>query len=206
MKTVHILGNGGHAKAVADLIQSLAEFSLGYFVVKTQADGSDEISEKDFLDRASTRDDCLAMGIGGIRSLDDRFSIYKKFATLGYEFPPLISPFACVSKSAQLGLGSVIFPFSNIGPGASVGEAGICNTGSNLEHGSSLGYGSHLSTSATVNGDCSVGSLTFVGSNATLEQGVVIPEKSFIKMGTLVTRQRNTSRFHAELSDLGGEV
>ena len=198
MKTVHVIGKGGHAKAVADIISNHSQFRLGKFVVEDQEHGPDEIFEDDFLDRDMFRKDCLAMGIGGIRNLEDRFASFKRMASRGFEFPPLISTHACVSKSAYLGSGSVVMPFSNVGPGARVGEAAICNTGSNLEHGSTLGFGTHLSTGAVVNGDCRVGALTFIGSNATLEQGVEHPNNTFIRMGELVTRGKNSVRISSD--------
>lgn len=191
---------------VADVISRHSKFTLGKFVVEGLANSNNEISEEEFLRDVNSRKQGLVLGIGGIRDLRSRFSVYEKFVSLGYDFPSLISDLACVSPSSRVRPGSVILPFVNLGPHSLVEEGAICNTGSNLEHGSVLGKGSHLSTSAVVNGDCNVGHFSFVGSNATLEQGVMLRECSFVKMGTVVTRASlNQKELDSKSSDSGSK-
>ena len=48
--------------------------------------------------------------IGQIKDAQRRLSLYKLLVSLGYTLPNIISPFAYVSRHAQIGNGTIIMP------------------------------------------------------------------------------------------------
>lgn len=184
MTEVHIVGNGGHAMALASLIVQNGN-RVGKFIVRENpAEG--EILEFEFFKNYLPSESTVAVGVGGIRNLGNRYSIFKTYQEMGYNIPAIVSQFASVSPSSFLAEGAQVFPMAVVGAGVTVGEACIINTGAIVEHGSNLNYGCHISTGARVNGDSYLGSLVFVGSGAVLEQGIHLANESFIKMGQVV--------------------
>jgi sugar O-acyltransferase (sialic acid O-acetyltransferase NeuD family) len=188
MSRVHIIGAGGHARAVAGLLRDSAEFSLGFFVSE-KSTSPGEISEADFIRDVDPSANFLAMGVGGIRDLKLRWNLYEKFFELGFAFPAIVSKNANIDSTASLGVGAQIFPMTVVGANVKIGDLAIINSGSVVEHDTKVGKGAHISTASVINGGCEVGDFSFVGSGSLLENGLIVPTNSFVKMGTVFTRK-----------------
>jgi NDP-sugar pyrophosphorylase family protein len=184
MTEVHIVGNGGHAMALASVIVQNGAH-VGKFIVRENPEQG-EILESEFFNNYAPHESTVAVGVGGIRNLSDRYSIFKTYQSMGYKLPAIVSKFASVSPSSFLAEGAQVFPMAVVGAGVKVGEACLINTGAIVEHGSNLDFGCHISTGARVNGESFLGALVFVGSGAVLEQGIHLGNERFIKMGQIV--------------------
>lgn len=191
-----IVGAGGHARSCADVIEQNGQHCIDGFISNDSINhsivewtskypvlGTDQDLEILWKPGWS-----LHIGIGQIRDFQIRKKLFEHGASLNYQFPSIVSPFAYVSPHATVGAGSIIMHGAIINAGAKVGANTIVNSRALIEHDASVGDHCHISTGAIINGGSCVGDCSFVGSSATLQQGLEIPPESFIKMGAVVCR------------------
>ena len=124
-KDVIIVGAGGHAKVIADIVKKSGDNLVGFlddskevgseffdaFILGT-VDSYMEFSEKMFI---------IAVGNNGIRE-----TISKKLSKVS--FYTAIHPTAVVGEGVSIGEGSCVMANAVVNPGASVGNHCIINT------------------------------------------------------------------------------
>lgn len=188
-----IIGAGGHAKACIDVIESTGKYEiigmtgqvdeLGSSVLGYPVLGSDDI-----LSELISSVKCLAIGIGQLGSPELREELFNKAIDLGYELPPIVSPFATVSNHSNIGKGTIIFHGAVVNAETSIGICNIINSKALIEHDVTVGDFCHISTGVILNGSSIVGARSFIGSGSVIVNNVVIPQHSYIKSGSRVTR------------------
>lgn len=191
MKSLILVGCGGHAKSVIELIESTGNWKihgliglqhevgrkvLGYTVMGTDSD----------LSNIKKECESALLGLGQITSPSFRKKLGIELKEKGFHLPVLISPKAVVSRHAQLGEGTTIGHGAVINAGAVVGANCIINTNALIEHDVQVEDYCHISTGALVNGGAHIGSGSFVGSGAIIREGLKISENSIIGAGKCV--------------------
>lgn len=193
MSKLILIGAGGHAESCIEIIEQTKQYEiigliglenevgsllLGYPVLGTDSE----------LGRIVQSCPNALIALGQIHSPALRMAMYKLAVNVGFKFPAIISPNACISRHAFIGNGSVIMNGVIVNAGVKIGENSIINTQAILEHGVQVGDHVHISTGAIVNGNCSIGSESFVGSGVVMRQDITIGKNSFVEMGTFVTK------------------
>lgn len=191
MKSLLLLGAGGHCVACIDVIEAQGLFAiegiverlgeskssvLGYPVIGTDSDLSSLLEITPIA----------LVAVGQIKNSTNRRSIYDNLVSLGAEMPIIISPHSLVSTHASIGDGTIIMHGAVINAQAVVGRNCIINSQALVEHGVIIGNHTHISTGARVNGGVIIGSGTFVGSGAVLRDGIRVGSNCIIGAGTLV--------------------
>lgn len=184
-----VVGAGGHAQSCIDVIEAQGKFKItgligtesevgkvisGYSVIGTDAD----------LPFLASRIKNAIIGLGQIESPQIRRKLFLTLQENGFDLPTIISPKADVSKSAQIGCGTVVMHHALVSSGVKIGENCIINSKAIIEHNSVIESHSHISTGATINGDCLIGNGTFIGSGSVVIQGCTIGVNSVIGMFT----------------------
>ena len=191
-KRLVILGDGGHAKSVSDVALATGKFEISAVLgvdsknaLYWRAKGIDWIQEDSAQDalRLST---LAIVGLGQISDPAPRESAFLSLQNLGFELATIVSPFAYVSNTADVGRGSIVMHGAIVSIDSRVGENTIVNSMALLEHESSVGSHSHVSTGAILNGKCTVGDRTFIGSGTVVKQGIRIGSDCVIPMGSQV--------------------
>lgn len=187
-----LIGAGGHAKSCADVIEwggvyriagviglpsEVGQFCLAYSVIAAD-------SEMSRL--AATYPNAL-ISVGQIESPDLRIQLFDQALVAGFAMPAIVSPMACVSRHAIIGEGSIVMHGAVVNAGAVIGRNCIVNTQALIEHDAVVEDHCHVSTKAALNGGVRVGAGSFIGSGALIREGLSLPCRSFIKMGTRVT-------------------
>ena len=190
-KPIIILGCGGHALSIIDLItknknyeiiglvgknNDLGKNILGYPVIGTDED----------LSNLRSKVDNAVIAIGQIKNSELRHKAYKLLKLCDYKIPKIISNNAYVSSHASVDEGSSIGHQAMINAGTSIGKCCILNSKSLVEHGCSIGDFCHLSTGVLINGDVKVGNNCFIGSGTVIREGVIIPCNSVIGAGKCI--------------------
>jgi len=188
-----IIGAGGHAKACIDVIESTGKseiIGLTGTVVESGSSvlGYPVLGSDDTLCELRSRVKCLAIGLGQFGSSELREELYYKAIGLGYELPPIVSPFAVVSNHSNIGQGTIIFHGAIVNAETSIGICNIINSNALIEHNVTVGDFCHISTGVIVNGSSIVGARSFVGSGSVIVNNIEVPHRSFIKSGSRVTR------------------
>ena len=136
---VVLLGSGGHAKCVLDILEEMDSYEIIGVTTKDEA-------KKDFcgypvLGNNETLQDLymegirhIALGVGGYTDNNQRKALYTKLKQLGFSVVSAIHPSAMISKTVSLGEGNVIFSGVIIIPDAQVGNNVIVASGSNIGH------------------------------------------------------------------------
>lgn len=178
-----IMGAGGHAISVADVIESAG----GTVVVMVddrlagQQDGVITEAEYEASPELTSLPAFVGIGINPIR--------WRVFDALPEDrhAPSLVAPTATVSTD-QIGDGSMVHHHAHVGPGATVGRASVVNTAAIVEHGCVVGDGVHLAPGSILLGDVTVGDHVFIGAGARVLPGIAIADGAVVGAGAVVTQ------------------
>ena len=191
MKPLLMLGCGGHARSLIDLVETEGQWRIqgllglpeqvGTSVMGYQVIGTD-------ADLGSLRDTCpsAVLAIGQLPDAAPRRRLATLLDRLDFHCPILISPHSVVSQHAQLGAGTVVGHGAIVNAGAVVGSHCTLNTRALIEHDVQIGDHCHVSTGALVNGGAQLGPGCFIGSGAMLREGLQLPAGTVISAGKRV--------------------
>lgn len=191
MKTLILLGGGGHCRSCIDVIEAEKSFVIRGIVDRQQptADellgypclGTDEV-----LPELLVEDPHALVTVGQIKSAAARVRLHGLLKSSGAVLPAIVSPHAHVSVHGGVGEGTMVFHGAIVNARAVVGSNCIINTRALVEHDTVIGDHCHVSTGAIVNGGCSIGAETFIGSGAIVYHGVTIGSGCVISAGSVV--------------------
>ncbi|KAB2933642.1 MAG: acetyltransferase [Leptonema illini] len=187
MEQILLIGGGGHCKSCIDVIETQGVYQiagiidrkhlvgktvLGYRIIDTDDNLHNYVGIKNAL-----------ISVGQLKNALLRRDLYHMCEAAGFSMPPIISPFAYVSKHAAVGFGTIVMHHAFINAEAKVGNNCIINTKAIIEHDAIVGDNCHISTAAVINGGTVVSEGTFFGSNATSKEQIEIG--GFVKAGSL---------------------
>lgn len=143
MKSLLIIGAGGHGKVVAEIATD-----CGYERIDFIDDNSEiaigKISELNiFFDEYKT----AFVGIGNNVL---RGELIKKLEEIGYEIPVIVHPTAYISKTARIMKGTVIEPNAIVNANTVVNRGCIISVGSIIDHDVVLGECVHANAGSIV--------------------------------------------------------
>lgn len=188
-KKVVIIGAGGHAKVIADIIEKSGDEIIG------------------FLDDKIEKNTIIIKDYKVIGDLNNRFTL--AIANSDYEFitaigdnkkreeiskSPNLKFYTAIHPSAQIGLdvkieeGTAIMANVCINSSARIGKHCIINTGAIIEHDNIIENYVHISPNATLGGTVKVGKLTHIGIGATVKNNVTICKNCIVGAGAVVVK------------------
>jgi len=192
-----LLGAGGHCHSCIDVIEQEGVYEIAGIVDRpgTLRDntilGYSLLGSDDDLPEIRKEIDYALITVGQIGSASVRIKLYNLLKEMGFALPVIISPFAHVSRFANIGGGTIVMHQTMVNAGARVGVNCILNTRCLIEHDAIIGDHTHISTSAVINGNAAIGSRCFLGSNATVVNGAVLPDDYFFRAGRLIISEND---------------
>ena len=179
-----VFGAGGHALSIADLLSNI-EDSILYFCTDLDSVPTPEGYERIPLSvlKAKSEDFEVVIGVGDSKLRQD---LVRELIGSNCKFPALIHPRAYVSKSAKIGIGTVVFSNCYIGPKVEIGEFVIVNTNTVVEHNSKVASSTILSPSVTLAGNVVIGERTFVGMGVSVSPMVQIGNDCIIGASSFI--------------------
>lgn len=178
-KQVVIMGAGGHAKVVADIIRKSGDTVVGFLDDFNKGEGIlGTIADCVKFENCSF---VIAIGLGKVRK-----NISEKYPKLDYY--TAIHPRAIISENVSIGKGSVVMANAVINAGAVIGEHSIINTSSVVEHDDKLGKYVHVSPGAVLCGTVTVGDNTHIGAGSVVRNNITICENCVIGCGAAVVK------------------
>lgn len=194
MEKIIVLGMGGHAESLVDILEKQQKYEIAGFVVNEDADkainrkypviGSDSELEKIY--QSGIRN--AAIGIGYMGKSNLREILWKKLKQIGFCLPVICDPSAVLASNAQISEGCFVGKGSILNSNASIGKMCIINTGAIIEHDCCVDDFSHISVRSVLCGNVKVGRASFIGANATVIQGKSIGDNSIIGAGTVIRK------------------
>jgi UDP-perosamine 4-acetyltransferase len=195
-RPVIVLGAGGHAKVLVNLLHALGRTVLAAVETAPPSSGRSVLGVpvkggNEFVlgyDPAMVE---LALGIGmsteePIDGLAVRRAEAARFQACGYSFPPLVHPVAVVGAECAIGDGAQVMAGAVLQPSCVIEPFVIVNTGACVDHDCVVGEGSQIAPGATLGGNVRVGRETLVGIGATVLQGMTIGQRAVIGGGAMV--------------------
>lgn len=192
MRSLVLIGGGGHCKSVLDSVLSMNEFEeivitdagleKGSKILQCEVVGTDEVlpelRKKGF--------DYAFITVGSIKSCKLRVKLSDMAQKMGFIFPVICDPSACVSPNAKIGAGTFVGKNAIINADAEIGEHCIINTGSIIEHECVVGDHTHVSVGSILCGSVNVGKECFIGAGSTLIQGIGVGDRTIIGANSTV--------------------
>jgi len=189
MKTIILIGAGGHCTSCIDVIEMQQKFKIIGLIDNNKKKLSMNykiIGGDKELKKISKKTKYALITIGHIKNSKIRENLFKKVLNHGFKFPTIISPLSYVSKHASIGEGTIVMHGSIINAGAKIGKNCIINSKSLIEHDVVIGDHCHLATRSTVNGGVKIKKNSFIGSGTVVKQNVEIGKNCFINANLFI--------------------
>lgn len=187
MSGLLVLGSGGHAKVVADILCCQGLTVAGFLDDDPAVWGGERLGLPVLGPIAAYADYAPDGLVAGIGSNTARRQVVER---LGDAAQPLwrnaVHPRATVAASVRLGLGLVIAAGAVVNPDSVVGDHAIVNTGATVDHDSVVGRYAHLAPGTHLAGGVRVGEGAFVGAGATVTPYRELGEWATIGAGAAV--------------------
>ena len=187
---VIIIGGGGHAKVVADVLRLQGFHILGFTDIDdtchSLTSAISYLGDDTIINQYRPEEVLLANGLGSTKTTIARRNIYDVFTKQGYSFASCIHPSAIIAIDAKMGEGTQIMAGVVIQPGSVIGRNVIINTRASIDHDCIIGDHVHVAPGVTLSGGVRIGAGAHIGTGATVIQGVAIGENSMIGAGSAV--------------------
>lgn len=187
-KNVIILGAGGHAKVVADIVIKSGDTLIGFLDDNIEV-GTKIIDEytvlgklEDSINFNCNKNVYFAFGIGDNRV---RKRIYDEFKLNYYT---AIHPTAIIGLNVKIGEGTVVMPNAVVNASARIGIGCIINTCAVIEHDNVICDFVHVSPNATLCGRVFVGSCTHIGAATVVRNNISICEDVIVGAGAVIVK------------------
>lgn len=187
-KKISIIGAGGHAKVIIDIINELGNYDIVGIFDDNRTDKFcnipiiGKILEINQINQNISIDNyIIAIGNDKIRK-----QIYEKYLNLNWAI--LIHPKTVISKNVSLGIGTVVCAGAVIQTEVKVGKHCIINTNSNIDHESIISDFCSVCPGVTICGQVKIGECSFIGASSVIIQNKVIGKNCIIGAGSVIIK------------------
>lgn len=193
-KPLVIIGSGGHASVVADILLSQGKTIVASISPDEIKDNSPLksikrlVTDSSLLDTYSPEQVDLVNGLGALPGNTLRTKLFDYFSNYGYKFQSVIAPSAIIAGGVKLEDGVQVMHGAIIQTNASIAKNCIINSGSIVEHDCIIGPHNHIAPSATLSGAVMTGNQVHIGTGANVIQSIKIGERAVIGAGCTVIR------------------
>ncbi|MES3037775.1 MAG: acetyltransferase [Bdellovibrionota bacterium] len=185
-KLVVIIGTGGHAKVVHDILIQEGKFKPAAFF-------SLDKNLKSFLELPHYHQDEFGQHefTHGVVAIGDNWLRAQAVRTLNainskFQFVTTVHPSAVVGNGVKLGVGTVVMANAVVNPFSVIGDHIIINTSASVDHDCQLENYCSIAPGAVLGGNVKVGQYSAVSLGAKIIHGRSIGEQTVIGAGALV--------------------
>lgn len=192
--TLAILGTGGHAKSIYDIVKkkkiyffdkTKKKFKVGDRIFKV-------ISNNQLIKNYKKKISKVVVAIGNNKIRKDYYTILKKEK---FKFTTLIHPKSYSSIGSKIGEGSVVMQGSFINTDSVIGNNCIINSHASIDHDCLIEDHTHICPGVIIAGNVKVGKNCWIGLGTKIIENCVIGDNVFVAAGTLVTKNIKSNAF-----------
>jgi UDP-perosamine 4-acetyltransferase len=189
-EAVVIIGTGGHAKVVIELVRAEQKYQImgctglgetGFVLGDVPILGTDSVLPGMLAN--STKKAFVAIGDNHLRQ-----RLLAQVSEMGFALINAISPNAVVSPTAKLGRGIAIMAGAIINASTQIDDGAIINTNASIDHDCRIGSGAHIGPGSVLAGNVKIGSETFLGLGTCVIPGIRIGSRTVVGAGSVVVR------------------
>jgi len=189
-RRVVILGAGGFAREVAEMLGALGDWDIAGFVERDEARSGYLLNGIPILARLSDLaglEECF--GVPGAGDVAPRNRQITEMESAGLRPLSIVHPMSVVSPSAILGDGAVACQFTTITANSSVGAYSMVNYGATVGHDVHVGRNCVIGPGARISGWVTLGDGCYIGAGAVILPRVTIGAGAIVGAGAVVTRE-----------------
>lgn len=211
MEQILILGDGGHAASLVDILERENKYKIAGYVVNDQMTACNVEhpiigTDDDLLNLYKSGIRNAVIGLGYLGKSDLREKLYERLKEIGFRLPVIRDPSAIVSEHAEIGEGTSIGKGTIVNAGAEIGKMCIINTGAIIEHDCIVEDFAHISVGTVLCGSVQVGKASFVGANATVIQNKVIGSNCIVGAGEIIRKNVENNNMVFDKNSVWGGV
>lgn len=188
-----ILGSGGHARVVADIVRREGRFEIAGFLDDVNRDrhgqtlaGAPILGGRERV--PSLRGQGVEHAIVAIGDCPARVALAGELRQAGLRLATALHPAAVIASDATIGDGTVVAAGAIVNPNCRVGENVIVNTAASVDHDGVVEEGAHLSPGVRLAGRVTIGRGAWVGIGAIVIDGIRIGARAVVGAGAVVVR------------------
>lgn len=192
-----LIGAGGHAKVILQILMNLKYNILGFIDEKVDHFINLQKVSDDFLfsspnlghqlgkqkfetNHHLNKEAVIAFGAINVEGLKRRTCVFQAYRNKQITFPAIVDVTAIVAETVRFDEGVTVSPGVIINANVSLSQAVIINTGVIVEHDVSIGEGSHIAPGAIVLGGARVGMNCMVGAGAVILPYTAVPDNTLV--------------------------
>jgi len=187
---VVIIGAGGHARVVYEILKHEKNIEIAAFVDIVKHGSGERILGVPILGDHSVLPKLLKNGVAGaiiaVGNNKIRTGHFKELENMGFELINAIHPTAHIAGNIKIGKGVVIGAGAIIATCAEIGNNVIVNTGAVVEHECVIEDNVHIAPGTILAGRVTVKKGAFVGAGSVVKEYVTIGENVTIGAGSVV--------------------
>lgn len=192
MQKIVVLGAGGHAKVILDMIQNVSNIELsknlgGVILLDDRLECDTEImgcAVKGTIRNCSNYREHASFIIG----IGDNKTRKKIAESYHLNYMTLVHPSAVIGCDVTLGEGTVVMAGAVINSGSRIGRHCIVNTGATVDHDCILHDFVHISPGAHLGGTVEIGQESWIGLGSCVKNNVSVGAGCIIGAGGIVVR------------------
>jgi sugar O-acyltransferase (sialic acid O-acetyltransferase NeuD family) len=190
MKPIVLIGAGGHAKVVMDIIEKSGVYRIQGLIDQQKPKGT-QVYGYEVLGDESILPALQAEIYGGIVAIGDNWARSRMVSTIqsmapGFTFITAIHPSAEIARGALIGEGSVVMAGAIVNSDTSIGKHCIVNTKASVDHDCTMGDFSTLAPRATTGAHVTLGDYSVISLGANVVHSIDIGEHTVIGAGATV--------------------
>ncbi|QXH48304.1 NeuD/PglB/VioB family sugar acetyltransferase [Pseudomonas xanthosomatis] len=187
---VVLLGAGGHARVVRDVIGLRGLTPVGVSAPELAKGiawhGLVAVGDDDAVLQMGGQQVLLANGIGVIPGQAVRVRVHQRFQAQGFRFVTLVHPSAVLAACVELGEGVQVMAGAVIQPGSRIADGVVVNTGALVDHECHIEQHAFIGPGATLCGQVRVEARAFIGAGAVVLPGVTVKRNTVVGAGAVV--------------------
>lgn len=189
-KPLIILGNGGHASVLTEILLAQGYEIIGFTIpnIETNNFGLKYLGPDETIYSYNPNDIELVLGIGMLGPSSIREKLFNHFKEKGYSFQTIIHYSAIISPSVKIAEGVQIMAGTIIQTCTTIADNTIVNTGAIIDHDGQIGAHVHIAPGTKISGAVQIGNSTHIGSGTTVIQCIKIGENCLIGAGSAVVK------------------
>lgn len=187
MKSIAIIGSGGHAKVIIDSIIKMGSFNIvgildDYKEQGEKALGYDVIGKIEDINSRNYIDEYI-IAVGDNYG---RYKIFEKLISKEINYATVIHPSAIIANDVIINEGVVIMAGVVINSGTRIKKHAIINTGALIDHDNFIGEFASISPGVVTGGGVMVDDYSAICLGSNLRNGINVFERSVVGMGSVV--------------------
>lgn len=183
-KDVVIIGAGGHAKVIAEIVLKSRDNVIGFLDDNLDLQNKIIYLDKKVIGTTSSiekyKNYYFIIGIGNnfIREKIDKNNKLKLYTA--------IHPSAIIAQDVEIGEGTVIMPGVVINPGTKIGKNSIINTSVSIDHDNTICDYVHISPGSHLAGTVTIKENTWLCTGVIVKNNITIEKNNIIGAGGVV--------------------